>query len=141
MSRSNLYEDDLVDHDDCEGQDDELSPEDQVAMSLGTSEVRAALGNDAKKVTVSQIQEALWYYYFDVDKSVSYLNKTFIQPPPKPAPKKTADGPLEQIKSVREKTGKVALVLDNPHGNRHDPDQHRSATCPGCAYPSIDEQF
>lgn len=41
-------------------------------LRLGTIEVRKAL--DASiTVTDAQIQEALWHYYFEVEKSVSYL--------------------------------------------------------------------
>lgn len=60
-------------------------------MSKGTTEVQKALGNDASRVTVAQIQEALWHYYYDVDKSVGYLRRTFISPVQKPV-KKTPEG-------------------------------------------------
>lgn len=86
--------DDLVDYDEGdygEGED-ELSPEDKVAMSQGTADVQKALGDDANKVTAKQIQDALWHYFYDIEKSVSYLKKTYIAPPPKPAPKKAPEG-------------------------------------------------
>ncbi|PFH56039.1 hypothetical protein XA68_17172 [Ophiocordyceps unilateralis] len=94
MSRANAYDyDDLVDHyEDYEDEDVELAPEDRLAMAKGTSEVRAALGNDVNRVTVAQIQEALWHYYYDVDKSVSYLRKSFVHVSQKPTPKKTPEG-------------------------------------------------
>lgn len=90
------YDDDGLDEEyggDYHGEEEEgLSPEDQVAMAQGTSEVQQALGQDSSKVTTKQIQDALWHYYYDVDKSVAYLNKTYIAPPPapKPTPKKAA---------------------------------------------------
>ena len=65
----------------------ELSPEDKALMQQGTEEVRAALGIEAPKVTTEQIQEALWHYYYDVDKSVTYLISRFIAPPPSKASK------------------------------------------------------
>lgn len=65
---------------------DELSPEDQVSMAEGTAKVREALGSAASKVTLAQIQEALWHYYYDIDKSVAYLTKTYIAPTPAPKP-------------------------------------------------------
>ncbi|KAF4945415.1 hypothetical protein FGADI_11917 [Fusarium gaditjirri] len=71
--------------------EDELSPEDRQAMEEGTVEVRRALGTEANKVTKAQIEEALWHYYYDIDKSVTYLIKTFIAPAPKPA-KKAPEG-------------------------------------------------
>ena len=97
------YDDDGLDSDYDAGEYGEeggLSPEDEAAMANGTAEVRKALGKDASKVTLQQIQEALWHYYYDVPKSVAYLNKTFITPAPAPtkttpkppAPKKTAAG-------------------------------------------------
>ncbi|KAF4464612.1 elongation factor 1-alpha [Fusarium albosuccineum] len=76
-----------------EEEEDELSPEDRQAMDNGTAEVRRALGTEASKVTKAQIEEALWHYYYDVDKSVTYLMKTFIAPAPKPAPKPAKKAP------------------------------------------------
>ncbi|KAG4289493.1 elongation factor 1-alpha [Fusarium proliferatum] len=80
------------DGDDYEDEvEDELSPEDRKAMEEGTAEVRRALGTEANKVTKAQIEEALWHYYYDIDKSVTYLMKTFIAPAPKPAKKAPED--------------------------------------------------
>ncbi|KAK1244887.1 hypothetical protein MKX08_004516 [Trichoderma sp. CBMAI-0020] len=89
-------DDDFVDQYDDLEEEDEMSAEDKVAMQQGTAEVQKALGTEASKVTVAQIQEALWHYYYDIDKSVAYLTKTFIAPAPKaapkPAPKKAPEG-------------------------------------------------
>lgn len=68
-------------------EEDELSPEDKVQMAEGTAEVKSALGPRAEDVTTKQIQDALWHYYYDVDKSVAYLLNKFIDPAPKPASK------------------------------------------------------
>ncbi|PTB64630.1 hypothetical protein BBK36DRAFT_1122831 [Trichoderma citrinoviride] len=89
MAPQDYDDDDFVDQydEDLGEEEDELSPEDKIAMKNGTTEVRKALGEEASKVTDAQIQEALWHYYYDVDKSVAYLTRTFIAPPPKPAPK------------------------------------------------------
>lgn len=76
--------------------EDELSLEDRASMTKGTADVRAALRDDASKVTVKQIEEALWHYYYDVDKSVAYLQKTFINPAPKPTPKKAPERKLSR---------------------------------------------
>lgn len=67
--------------------EDELSPEDKVQMDEGTVEIKRALGPRADDVTTKQIQDALWHYYYDVDKSVAYLLNKFIEPAPKPASK------------------------------------------------------
>lgn len=94
--------DDDYDDDYAEGEEG-LSPEDEAAMAEGTAKVRKALGKDSSKVNLKQIQDALWNYYYDVDKSVAYLNKTFIEPPPAkaapkaPAPKKTPEGMSRSI--------------------------------------------
>lgn len=69
-----------------EEEEDELSPEDRQAMEQGTAQIQQALGTEASKVTKDQIQEALWHYYYDIDKSVTYLMKTFIAPAPKAVP-------------------------------------------------------
>lgn len=75
-----------------------LSPEDEASMAEASAEVRKVLGKDSSKVTLRQIQDALWNYYYDVDKTVTYLNKTFIAPPPAKSapkasvPKKTLEG-------------------------------------------------
>ncbi|KAJ0168273.1 HBS1-like protein [Colletotrichum tanaceti] len=78
---------------DDENEADQLSPEDRDAMNVGTATVQSALGPDADKVTAQQIQDALWYYYYDIDKTVSYLQKKFVAPPqaPKQEPKKAKD--------------------------------------------------
>lgn len=91
----NLNAEDIVsefDGYDYEDEEDQLSPEDREAMANGTAEVRLALGTESDKVTTDQIQEALWHYYYDVDKSVTYLIKTYVAPPPKLTPKKVPEG-------------------------------------------------
>lgn len=80
------YQDVMDDYEGYSDEDNELSPEDQALMREGTAEVRAALGGEVSKVTTAQIEEALWHYYYDVDKSVAYLVSKFIDPPKK-APK------------------------------------------------------
>lgn len=67
--------------------EDELSPEDKVQMDEGTADIKRALGPRAVDVTTKQIQDALWHYYYDVDKSVAYLLNKFIDPAPKPVSK------------------------------------------------------
>lgn len=99
MPPQNYDSDDLADYDgdDYDNEEDELSPEDKVAMSNGVAEVRKVLGSDANKLTATQIQDALWHYYYDVDKSVAYLRKTYIPAQPKPAPKKAPEGEFGNV--------------------------------------------
>ncbi|KAI1454416.1 hypothetical protein F4805DRAFT_439522 [Annulohypoxylon moriforme] len=76
------YENDLDEYegDGYSDDEEELSPEDRAQMNSGTAQVRAALGTESSKVTTQQIQEALWHYYYDVDKSVVYLTTKYIAP-------------------------------------------------------------
>ena len=46
-------------------------------MSAGIVAVRAELPVDASHVTDKQIQDALWHYYYDIEKSVGYLLSTY----------------------------------------------------------------
>ncbi|KAK2594053.1 hypothetical protein QQS21_008238 [Conoideocrella luteorostrata] len=96
MAPADLYDDDdFYDGEDYgDEQGDDLSPEDKAAMEKGTEDVKISLGANAGKVTIKQIQDALWHYFYDVDKSVAYLNKTVIAPPPKATPKKTPESKL-----------------------------------------------
>ncbi len=65
------YDDDYEDDYD-EPQGEELTEEDKQKMQQGTIKVREGLGT-AYSVLDKDIQEALWHYYYDVGKSVSYL--------------------------------------------------------------------
>ncbi|KAI1118367.1 P-loop containing nucleoside triphosphate hydrolase protein [Nemania sp. NC0429] len=76
------YENDLDEYEGGEYSDgeDELSPEDRAHMTASTAQVRLSLGSDSAKVTTTQIEEALWHYYYDVEKSVAYLASKYISP-------------------------------------------------------------
>lgn len=45
--------------------------------------MREQLPQGSGHITDKQIQEALWHYYYDVDKSVSYLKKEYMAKPKK----------------------------------------------------------
>jgi elongation factor 1 alpha-like protein len=77
------YQDELGDYEGYSEEEDELSPEDRASMEQGKAAVQAALASSASKVTTAQIEEALWHYYYDVDKTVAYLISKFIDPPKK----------------------------------------------------------
>ena len=77
-TRNVAYEDeDTYDDDDeyFEEADEtgDMTADDKEQMRSGTIRVREALGEMSAFVTDTQIQEALWHYYYDVGKSVSYL--------------------------------------------------------------------
>ncbi|KAF2098277.1 hypothetical protein NA57DRAFT_66631 [Rhizodiscina lignyota] len=83
------YDDDEVDDYDQEeygqeGEGEELSPEDQEQMRQGTIKVREALGSDYQ-ASDKVIQDALWNYYYDVGKSVSYIKNAVKPATPKKA--------------------------------------------------------
>ncbi|KAF1813447.1 hypothetical protein P152DRAFT_434558 [Eremomyces bilateralis CBS 781.70] len=65
---------------------DGLSAEDEEQMRIGVQRVREGLGPD-HKISDKDIQEALWHYYYDVTKSVSYLKNA--QKPAQATPKQT----------------------------------------------------
>ena len=65
-----LYND--YDEDEYEEGVDTLTAEDKKQLRLGTLQVRNGLG-PAFQATDNEIQEALWHYYYDVAKSLSYL--------------------------------------------------------------------
>jgi elongation factor 1 alpha-like protein len=46
-------------------------------MREGLHKVREVIGDDILGVTDKAIEEALWHYYYDVEKSVTYLLSTF----------------------------------------------------------------
>ncbi|KAM7199651.1 HBS1-like protein [Rhypophila sp. PSN 637] len=72
----------LDEYDGYSEEEDELSPEDRAAMTQGTIDVRAILGPASSKVTTAQIEEALWHYYYDIEKTVAYLVSKFVAPSP-----------------------------------------------------------
>lgn len=49
-----------------------MSPEEQEQMKARVAVVYNALG-DQSGFSKEKIEETLWYYYFDVDKSLAYL--------------------------------------------------------------------
>ncbi len=67
------YDDYEDDYEDGTGDgDNDLSPEDKEQMRQGTLKVREALG-PSFPATDTEIHDALWHYYYDVSKSVTFL--------------------------------------------------------------------
>lgn len=66
------YDDDDFEEDDY---DDEIDPEEQAQLEAYTNQVLDELRAGQPPVTASrqEVQEALWHYYNDVEKSVHYL--------------------------------------------------------------------
>jgi elongation factor 1 alpha-like protein len=84
-----------------------MTEDDKEQMRVGTIRVREALGDMSGFTSEEQIQEALWHYYYDVGKSVSYLkNKLGVeskQDAPKKAKAKTTSR-FDQAASVADQS-------------------------------------
>jgi elongation factor 1 alpha-like protein len=57
-------------------------------MRIGTLETRLNLPEDSAHITEKQIHDALWHYYYDIEKTVAYLVTTYIQRPKQARKKK-----------------------------------------------------
>ncbi|KAG0223816.1 Hsp70 suppressor, GTPase facilitates ribosomal subunit dissociation [Actinomortierella wolfii] len=68
-----------------------MTEEEQAQMAEATEDVLEMLGNT--RVSIKDIQDALWYYYFDVDQAVSYLaaKKVTASTPSTPAAKQPSN--------------------------------------------------
>lgn len=62
--------------DDIDEEQEELAPEDKEHLRRGTVEVRSTLGSDFL-ATDKEIEDSLYYYYYDVHKTVNYLLSRF----------------------------------------------------------------
>ena len=51
----------------------EMTDEDREQIRVGTTKIRESLGPSFSSVPTKDIEEALWHYYYDLDKSVAYL--------------------------------------------------------------------
>jgi hypothetical protein len=81
--------------DDYNDGQDEMTEDDKLHMQEGTAKVRSLLGSE-HLVSDKEIQDALWHYYYDVEKSVVYL-KNLRKPKASQTPKK-AKAPMKNGK-------------------------------------------
>lgn len=86
----------------------DLSAEDEENMRQGTIAVRADLGEDSNFSTDKEIRDSLWYYYYDIDKTVAYLRKQRRpeQQQSQPAPKKQKQ-PSKFDQAVQAQAGEL----------------------------------
>lgn len=70
-------------------------------MREGTNKVRDVLGHDVSSITDEKIQEALWHYYYDIEKSINYLLGT----------------QTKKAKEVKGKKGQGVLYFHERSGN------------------------
>jgi elongation factor 1 alpha-like protein len=102
------YDDDLYDDDDYyeEEEAEGTSEDDKEQMRISTISAREALGASGANISDAQIQEALWHYYYDVGKSVSYLKNKFAAAP---APKQEAPSKKEKATSRFDQAASAAV--------------------------------
>lgn len=60
----------LDDFDGVEESGDEYDPNEDIRMKAALTDAREVLDSN---FTDKEIQESLWYYYYDVEKTVNYL--------------------------------------------------------------------
>ncbi|KAF2494519.1 elongation factor 1 alpha [Lophium mytilinum] len=96
------YDDDDVYSDDDldEGDGDGMTDEDKEQLRLGTINVKSALG-PSLSIPDTEIQEALWHYYFDVAKAVSYLKNKLA---PKPVAQTKKQKPISRFDQAAAST-------------------------------------
>jgi elongation factor 1 alpha-like protein len=132
------YQDAVNEYEGYSEEEDELSPEDRALMNQGIADVQAALGVEASKVTVTQIEEALWHYYYDLDKTVAYLISKFVNPRPK-ATKPAAQPPNGKFAIRANHTAAAVLPLElgmPVDWARKSLDQTNAAPPPPQSYPA-----
>ncbi|UPX20602.1 uncharacterized protein EKO05_0010830 [Ascochyta rabiei] len=108
-------DDDLYDDDDDYYEEDEaeaMTADDKEQMRTSTASAREALGSAGSTISDAQIQEALWHYYYDVGKSVSYLKNKFAALPtaPKPDAQPKKDKPASRFDQAASAAGEKAPV-------------------------------
>lgn len=87
--------DDYEENYDEEGAE-ELTEDDKFQLQEGTAKVKSLLSSDVT-VTNRQIQDALWHYFYDVEKSVAFLKN--VKKPKPTQPKAKAAAPITNGKS------------------------------------------
>ncbi|XPS72930.1 hypothetical protein M3J09_005086 [Ascochyta lentis] len=104
-------DDDLYDDDDYyeEEEAEPMSADDKEQMRVSTASAREALGSAGSNISDAQIQEALWHYYYDVGKSVSYLKNKFAAPPAAPTPKPEAQPKKDKATSRFDQAASAAV--------------------------------
>ncbi|KAK6526030.1 Hsp70 suppressor, GTPase facilitates ribosomal subunit dissociation [Arthrobotrys megalospora] len=65
--------DDFDGEDDYYEEDEGMSPADKARMANSLRQVREVIGDDIPTLTDGKIEETLWYYYFDVERTITYL--------------------------------------------------------------------
>lgn len=129
-------DDDIYDDDDYyeEEEAEPMSSDDKEQMRISTTSAREALGSAGDNISDVQIQEALWHYYYDVGKSVSYLKNKFAAP----APKQPAQPKKEKATSRFDQAASAAVEKAPVPAGKHSHEQYnytRSAYPVASSFP------
>jgi elongation factor 1 alpha-like protein len=117
-----------IDYDDDDAYDDEdeyyeeaeaeggdgMTEDDKEQMRVGTIRVREALGETSGFLSDAQIQEALWHYFYDVGKSVTYLkNKLGTETKQETQKKEKAVSRFDQAATVADQNAPATTGKHN----------------------------
>jgi elongation factor 1 alpha-like protein len=89
-----------------------MTAEDRESLNQGTIAVKAAIHGDFN-ASDREIKDALWYYYFDVDKTVKYLRGQRQPKKSVPKPQKKSESRFDKAAaaaSERTQVGKLPFL-------------------------------
>ncbi|KAI5807426.1 P-loop containing nucleoside triphosphate hydrolase protein [Peziza echinospora] len=65
------------DYDSGDYEGEEMSEDDKIQMKIALSKVRAVIGSEIPGLSDKKIEDTLWDYYYDVEKTVNYILNTY----------------------------------------------------------------
>lgn len=119
-----LYDDDYYEEEEAEP----MSADDKEQMRISTASAREALGGAGMNISDAQIQEALWHYYYDIAKTVSYLKNKYAAS----APKKEVQPKKEKATSRFDQAATAAVEKAPVPAGKH---SHAQYSCTPSTYP------
>ncbi|KAG0641610.1 P-loop containing nucleoside triphosphate hydrolase protein [Tuber brumale] len=93
------------------GGSNDISPSDERQLQEGLTQVRGALERARISATDKEIEESLWYYYFDVSKTINYILSHHA---PAKKPKKKAQSQFTQKAQKGAPTAAQAKAFSEP---------------------------
>jgi elongation factor 1 alpha-like protein len=118
MPRNNNvdYDEDDLYSDDADYADEKPSytAEDRENFASLTPVVRAELEEAGVTATAKQIEDALWYYYWDVGKSVAYLKEGNTPKQPKEQQETKKEKPKSKFDEAAQKSAEIPGKLAQP---------------------------
>ncbi|KAL9015493.1 MAG: hypothetical protein Q9185_007113 [Variospora sp. 1 TL-2023] len=104
---------DGVNYDDDFDASDELTADDKVRLREGVAQVRAVLGPSIS-LNDKDIEDSLWHYYYDVDKTINYL--LLQQAPAQSKASKKKDRDATNAISKAHRQGEILIEPLYPRG-------------------------